>query len=76
MRADGLSAQISSIHVNGWFGSYDKLAMCRLLLPSVSVFPWKPPAATSAFAGDSNDAPMFAFFENSVGWRTSRASPA
>ena len=27
MREAGLTARISSIHVNGWFGGYDKLAM-------------------------------------------------
>src|SRR5262245_35310547 len=27
MREAGLTAKVSSIHVNGWFGSYDKLAM-------------------------------------------------
>src|SRR4029434_7259229 len=31
MRAEGLSAKVSSIHVNGWFGSYDKLAMSKRL---------------------------------------------
>jgi len=68
MRADGLTAKISSIHVNGWFGAYDKLAMTRLLL--AERFSMDPGAANAqlAFAGDSpNDAPMFAFFENSVG---------
>ena len=31
MRAAGLSAKVSSIHVNGWFGAYDKLSTTRLL---------------------------------------------
>ena len=31
MRAAGLQAKVSSIHVNGWFGDYDKLAMTRRL---------------------------------------------
>src|SRR5262249_37053822 len=30
MRGAGLTAKISSIHVNGWFGGYDKLATTRL----------------------------------------------
>ena len=30
--AAGCTAKVSSIHVNGWFGSYDKLTMTRLLL--------------------------------------------
>ena len=32
MRAPGLTAKVSSIHVNGWFGGYDKLAMTRTLM--------------------------------------------
>ncbi len=32
MEAEGLTAKVSSIHVNGWFGGYDKLAMTRTLL--------------------------------------------
>ena len=68
MRDAGLSAKISSIHVNGWFGDYDKLAMTRLLF--AERFGWDLDARNReiVFAGDSpNDAPMFAFFENSVG---------
>ena len=29
MQAEGMTAKVSSIHVNGWFGSYDKLTMTR-----------------------------------------------
>src|SRR5262245_21244503 len=31
MREAGLTAKVSSIHVNGWFGDYDKLATTRRL---------------------------------------------
>ncbi len=68
MREAGLTAKISSIHVNGWFGGYDKLSMTRTLF--AERFGTDLAAANSAyvFAGDSpNDAPMFAFFERSVG---------
>jgi HAD superfamily hydrolase (TIGR01484 family) len=68
MRDAGLSAKVSSIHVNGWFGDYDKLAMTRLLF--AERFGWNLGERNReiAFAGDSpNDAPLFAFFENSVG---------
>jgi HAD superfamily hydrolase (TIGR01484 family) len=68
MREAGLNAKISSIHVNGWFGGYDKLAMSRLLF--AEKFGTNLDAANGdyAFAGDSpNDAPMFAYFENSIG---------
>ena len=68
MRDAGLTAKVSSIHVNGWFGSYDKLAMTRTLFRErfgVDLDREKP---SVAFAGDSpNDQPMFAYFENSVG---------
>jgi HAD superfamily hydrolase (TIGR01484 family) len=68
MRAAGLTAKISSIHVNGWFGSYDKLSMTKTLF--AERFGTDLDAANGAyvFAGDSpNDAPMFAYFERSVG---------
>ena len=35
MRDHGLTAKISSIHVNGWFGDYDKLAMSQRLFAEV-----------------------------------------
>ena len=68
MEAQGMTAKVSSIHVNGWFGDYDKLATTRTLMREV--FAQDVDAARDAFvfAGDSpNDAPMFAFFPNAVG---------
>jgi hypothetical protein len=68
MTAEGLTAKISSIHVNGWFGGYDKLAMTQQLC--ADVFKLSPDVLRRefAFAGDSpNDVPMFRYFENSVG---------
>jgi hypothetical protein len=68
MRAAGLTAKISSIHVNGWFGGYDKLSMTRSLFSERFGIDLKTSQREFSFAGDSpNDAPMFAFFENSVG---------
>jgi HAD superfamily hydrolase (TIGR01484 family) len=68
MRAEGLNAKISSIHVNGWFGRYDKLATTRLLLDERFGLRLEGANAELAFLGDSpNDAPMFEFFDNSVG---------
>jgi HAD superfamily hydrolase (TIGR01484 family) len=68
MRDAGLSAKISSIHVNGWFGDYDKLAMTRLLFAERFGWDLDERNREVVFAGDSpNDAPMFAFFDNSVG---------
>ena len=68
MSAAGLNAKISSIHVNGWFGRYDKLAMTRLLFAERFATDLSQATSEFVFAGDSpNDAPMFAFFDKSVG---------
>jgi HAD superfamily hydrolase (TIGR01484 family) len=68
MRAAGLTAKVSSIHVNGWFGEYDKLATTRRLFDERFEIDLDAANHEIVFAGDSpNDAPMFAFFQNSVG---------
>jgi len=68
MREAGLTAKVSSIHVNGWFGDYDKLAMTRRLFAEAFSLAPETQRAALAYAGDSpNDAPMFDFFEHSVG---------
>jgi len=68
MREAGLTARVSSIHVNGWFGDYDKLAMTRRLFKERFATDLDRDNRGVVFAGDSpNDAPMFAFFANSVG---------
>jgi hypothetical protein len=68
MRESGLTAKLSSIHVNGWFGGYDKLATAKLLFAERFGADLEAANRDYAFAGDSpNDAPMFAFFEHSVG---------
>lgn len=64
----GAQAKISSIHVNGWFGDYDKLSMTRLFFREVFGQELDRIKESVVFAGDSpNDAPMFAYFPNSVG---------
>jgi HAD superfamily hydrolase (TIGR01484 family) len=68
MREEGLTAKISSIHVNGWFGAYDKLAMTRTLLSEEFGVDLDARRAEFIFVGDSpNDASMFEFFPCSVG---------
>jgi len=68
METHGLTAKVSSIHVNGWFGDYDKLAMTRRLFAERFALDLGAANHDVVFAGDSpNDAPMFAFFERSVG---------
>lgn len=62
----GAIAKVSSIHVNGWFGEYDKKSMCELFYKENFGKPLKDDLDKCAFAGDSpNDEPMFEFFENS-----------
>ncbi len=64
----GAMAKVSSIHVNGWFGSYDKLTASLGMLNSEFGISGERDSATVAFVGDSpNDAPMFGYFPNSVG---------
>lgn len=64
----GATAKVSSIHVNGWFGHYDKLGMTRRLLQEAFAIELESERERFVFAGDSpNDAPMFAFFPHAVG---------
>jgi HAD superfamily hydrolase (TIGR01484 family) len=68
MREAGLTAKVSSIHVNGWFGRYDKLTTSQRLFGEVFGVEAAVLGREFAFAGDSpNDEPMFAWFEHSVG---------
>jgi HAD superfamily hydrolase (TIGR01484 family) len=64
----GATAKVSSIHVNGWYGSYDKLTMTRQFFAEALGTDMDRARERVVFAGDSpNDAPMFAQFPNSVG---------
>ncbi len=66
--AAGARAKISSIHVNGWFGDYDKLTMTRMLFAEVFKDDLEAVKKDVIFIGDSpNDVPMFRFFPQSVG---------
>jgi len=66
--AAGAKAKVSSIHVNGWFGDYDKLAMTRVLFAECFDADLDRVRERVVFAGDSpNDAPMFGYFPNAVG---------
>lgn len=68
MQAEGLTAKVSSIHVNGWFGRYDKLAMAKTLLAESFGIDLEHERERFVFVGDSpNDAPMFAYFPVAVG---------
>jgi hypothetical protein len=68
MTAAGLTAKVSSIHVNGWFGAYDKLSMTRTMLRECFGRSLDADRDRFVFVGDSpNDAPMFAYFPLAVG---------
>jgi len=68
LRAEGMTARVSSIHVNGWFGAHDKLSMTRTLLREAFGIDLDKECERFVFVGDSpNDAPMFEFFPNSIG---------
>lgn len=66
-RAGGAEAKVSSIHVNAWMGSWDKLSGLRHLFATL----WRPLEEVLdavAFIGDSpNDAPLFGAVPLSVG---------
>jgi hypothetical protein len=64
----GAHAKVSSIHVNGWFGPYDKLTMTRRFLNEEFGINVDAMPGLATFVGDSpNDQPMFEFFPNAVG---------
>ena len=66
--AAGAIAKVSSIHVNGWFGTYDKLSMTRRFSRDVLSIDLDGEKDHIVFCGDSpNDAPMFGFFPNACG---------
>lgn len=72
----GAVAKVSSIHVNGWFGRFDKLTMIRRFAREVLEVDLDHPLVRQGalYVGDSpNDEPAFRFFDMSVGvanvWR-------
>jgi HAD superfamily hydrolase (TIGR01484 family) len=68
MERSGMTAKVSSIHVNGWFGDYDKLSMAQLMLRERYQLELAQERERCVFIGDSpNDAPMFAYLPHAVG---------
>ena len=66
--AEGAQAKVSSIHVNAWFGSHDKLTMSKRLLAEDFAIDADAARQTIAYCGDSpNDAPMFGYFPLGIG---------
>lgn len=65
-RAAGATAKVSSIHVNGWYGNFDKLTGCRRIVQDLYGEELDP-AAWAYFGDSANDEPMFRFFDMSIG---------
>ena len=64
----GMTTRKSSIHINAYFGDYDKLSMARLLVKELWDEDLDATRDQWLFIGDSgNDAAMFEFFPLAVG---------
>ena len=64
----GMHVKISSIHVNAWFGSHDKLSTALAMAHEEFSIEADGLASDYIYLGDSpNDAPMFGFFKRSIG---------
>ncbi|HIP23079.1 MAG TPA: HAD family phosphatase [Rhodobacteraceae bacterium] len=65
---EGAVAKVSSIHVNGWFGQYDKLSMSHRFAAERLGINLKTERNRVVFCGDSpNDSPMFSYFPYACG---------
>ncbi|MBX3021456.1 MAG: HAD-IIB family hydrolase [Bdellovibrionales bacterium] len=70
----GAIAKVSNIHVNGWFGDYDKVSTCKLYLERQFSLSQAEMKKKCAFVGDSpNDEPMFGFLPYSFAVANIRA---
>ena len=68
MQAEGLQATVSSIHINGWLGTHDKLAGARWIVRERLGRDLDAERGHWVYVGDSpNDQCMFAHFPHSVG---------
>ena len=68
MRAEGMQASVSSIHINGWYGSHNKLVGARWAVAELYGRDLDTERDRWAFVGDStNDQLMFEAFANSIG---------
>lgn len=66
--AEGAVAKVSSIHVNSWYGDYDKLSMAEFFLSSYFAYqPTRDEAGVLYFGDSPNDEPMFRHFSHSCG---------
>ena len=68
MRAAGMSATVSSIHINGWFGAHNKLEGARWIVRELWGRDLDSEMDRWVYVGDStNDQLMFQHFAHSVG---------
>ena len=68
MQAEGMTATVSSIHINGWYGSHNKLSGARWIVQQLYQRELDAELAQWAYVGDSaNDQVMFQHFAHSVG---------
>ena len=68
MRQDGMTATVSSIHINGWFGAHNKLAGARWIVRELFGRNLDAEIGRWVYVGDStNDQVMFEAFPHSVG---------
>ena len=68
MQSEGMTATVSSIHINGWFGAHNKLVGARWAVRQLFGRDLDAEMDNWAFVGDStNDQLMFEAFHNSVG---------
>ncbi|MBN8227651.1 HAD-IIB family hydrolase [Corallococcus macrosporus] len=74
LRARGVTAVRSSVHVNCWLGRFDKLSASRRFAKVAWGEKLEPADGRYVYAGDSfNDAPMFQAFKLGVGVANVRA---
>ena len=79
MQSEGLTAKVSSIHVNGWFGGYDKLSTTRLALArgfrrrrsSANASASSSPAILPTTSRCSRSSPTRSAWRTCARWRTS-----
>jgi hydroxymethylpyrimidine pyrophosphatase-like HAD family hydrolase len=68
MRAEGMNATVSSIHVNGWYGGHHKLSGARWAVRELLGRDLDAELERWVYVGDSsNDVLMFEHFPHSVG---------
>ncbi len=68
MQSEGMVATVSSIHINGWFGTHGKWSGACWIAKELLGIDLAHELDRWAYVGDStNDQPMFERFEHSVG---------